>query len=88
MCFISFNQRPRQLERLFVNLSAVQMRQSYLGSPQAANHLQLNSKGWASKSGILPLRRLYRQQELFISIARSYLVLQGGLSHVKRRKKM
>jgi len=70
----------------------MQMRRSNLKNPEAvlkmANHLQLSSKSWASKSEILRPRRLYHQPELFISIAKSYLVLRGRLLDVKKPKKM
>jgi len=52
------------------------------------NHLQLSSRSWALKSEISPMRRLCRRSVLFISIAKSCLVLQGKLLHVKRPKKM
>jgi hypothetical protein len=68
------------------------MQQSSLRSPKAVleinNHRRLSSRSWALKSEILPTRRLYRQPVLSISIAKSFLVLQGKSLHVKRLKKM
>jgi hypothetical protein len=55
---------------------------------ETCNHLQLSSKSWALESEISLSRRLYHQSELSISIAKSYLVLQDQLLHVKRQKKI